>query len=60
VENFVPEEAPALVDLTRVSLIQLSSMDDSVLGASLRRVLAEADDPPEAIAGFQSCVASWD
>jgi FXSXX-COOH protein len=43
-----------------VPLAQLSSLDNSVFGRSLQRLLEEADDPPEAIAGFQSSVATWD
>jgi FXSXX-COOH protein len=56
VEKLIPEEATALVDLTQVSLLELGSLDDSVLAASLRRLLAEADNPQEVIALFQSCV----
>lgn len=60
-ENLVPDDEDlALVDLTRVSLTQLSSMDNSAFSRSLRRVLKEADNPSEAIAGFQSSVAVWD
>lgn len=59
-EDVIPEEEPALVDLTQVSLHQLSVLGDSVLGRSLRRLLAEADNPSEAIAGFQSSVAPTD
>jgi FXSXX-COOH protein len=60
VEDVDPEEESALVDLTRVSLAQLSSLDNTVFGRALRRLIEEADDPPEAIAGFQSSVAFWD
>ena len=59
-EDVIPEEEPVLVDLTQVSLRQLSVLGDSVLARSLRRLLAEADNPPEAIAGFQSSVAPTD
>jgi FXSXX-COOH protein len=59
-EDLVPDEESALVDLTRVSLAQLSALDNSVLGHSLRRLLKEADAPSEAIAGFQSIVAVWE
>lgn len=55
-ENLIPEEATALVDLTQVSLLELGSLDDSVLAISLRRLFAEADNPQEIIARFQSCV----
>jgi len=60
VENVIPEEEPALVDLTQVSLRQLSILGDSALGSSLRWLLAEADNPSEAIAGFQSSVSPKD
>ena len=59
-EDFVPEEESALVDLTRISLAQLSSIDNSVFVHSLRRLIEEANDPHEAIAGFQSSVEIWD
>ena len=59
-ENVIPEEEPVLVDLTQFSLHQLSNLGDSVLARSLRRLLAEADNPSEAIAGFQSSVTPAD
>ena len=59
-EDVVPDEESTLFDLTQVSLAQLSALDNSVLGRSLWRLLEEADDPPEAIAGFQSSVGVWD
>jgi FXSXX-COOH protein len=58
VENVIPEEEPALVDLTHISLRRLSMLGDSVLERSLQRLLAEADNPSESIAGFQSSVAA--
>lgn len=54
-KNVIPEE-PALVDLSKVSLRQLSSLENSVLERSLQRLLAEADNPSEVVAGFQSSV----
>jgi FXSXX-COOH protein len=60
VENAIPKEEPALVDLTQVSLHQLSTLGDSALERSLRRLLAEADEPSEAIAGFQSSLGPRD
>ena len=54
-ENVIREE-PALVDLSKVSLRQLGSLENSVLERSLQRLLAEADNPSEVVAGFQSSV----
>jgi FXSXX-COOH protein len=56
VGNVIPEEASTLVDLTQISLIQLRSLDDSVLGTAIRRLLEEVENPSEVIARFQSCV----
>jgi FXSXX-COOH protein len=41
-----------LVDLTELSLEQVRSLDGSVLGNALRRVVAEVDNPERAFAGF--------
>jgi FXSXX-COOH protein len=52
----------ALADLTNVPLARLRTLDNSVFVTSIRRLLAEVDDPPEAIAGFQSsidAISSW-
>jgi FXSXX-COOH protein len=43
-----------LVDLGGLSLDDLKELDDSALGHALRRVLADADGPGDAIAAFQS------
>jgi FXSXX-COOH protein len=55
-QNPAPDLESTLADVTAVSLAQLKSLDDSVLGRSLRRLLEEADHPAEAVAGFQSSV----
>jgi FXSXX-COOH protein len=43
-----------LVDLTGVNLADLPDLDNPVLAATLRRIRDEADNPSEAVAGFQS------
>ena len=58
--NVIPDEESALVDLTQVSLHQLSMLGYSVLERSLQRLLAEADNPSEVMAGFQSSVPPTD
>lgn len=45
-----------LIDLDGISLADLEGFDDSVLAHALRRVLADADDLREPIAGFQSFI----
>lgn len=57
----IAEELPPLIDLTQVSLDQLRALDNPVLSASVRRILAEIDSPSEVIAGFQSSIdaMSW-
>lgn len=45
-----------LVDLTDVPLPDLTSLDDSVLGSALRRLVAEAKQPRDAIAGFNAVI----
>ncbi len=48
-----------LADVSTLSLADLKSLDcvdDSVLGRSLRRLLEEADNPSEVVAGFQSSI----
>lgn len=52
----IAEDLPPLIDLTRVSLDQLQALDNPVLNASIRRILAEIDRPSEVIAGFQSSI----
>lgn len=58
-ENPAPGLESALADLSALSLADLKSLDhvdDSVLGRSLRRLLEEADNPSEVVAGFQSSI----
>ncbi len=43
-------------DVLDLSGGSLSDLPDSVLGASLRRLAAELDDPDEPIAGFNSAL----
>ena len=45
-----------LVDLTDISLLDLKSLDDSALSRSIRRLIAEAKNPKEAVAGFNSAI----
>ena len=59
-EDVVPDEESTLFDLTQVSLAQWSALENRFLACSLWRLLEEADDPPEAIACFQSSVGVWD
>lgn len=50
---------PLLADVTEISLADLKSLDhvvDSVLGRSLQRLLEEADNPADVVAGFQSSI----
>ncbi|HET8660132.1 MAG TPA: FxSxx-COOH cyclophane-containing RiPP peptide [Micromonosporaceae bacterium] len=55
------EESPRqpeteLVDVTEIALGKLRSLDDSTLSRSLRRLVREAHDGREAVAGFQSAL----
>jgi FXSXX-COOH protein len=45
-----------MADVTGVPLLELCLDGDSVLMRSIRRLLAEAEDPPEAIAGFNAVI----
>ncbi|MGH3902815.1 MAG: FxSxx-COOH cyclophane-containing RiPP peptide [Pseudonocardiaceae bacterium] len=45
-----------LLDLTGISLEQLDALPDSVLGASLRRILAERETMPDQYAFFQNAL----
>jgi FXSXX-COOH protein len=49
-------EPPWRSDVLDLSGVSLSDLPDSVLGASLRRLAAELDDPDEPIAGFNSAL----
>jgi FXSXX-COOH protein len=56
-QNTAPDLESVLADVTTLSLTELKSLggrDNSVLGRSLRRLLEEADNPAEVVAGFQS------
>ncbi len=44
----------SLIDPPKLDLTRLGTLDDSVLGHALRRVLHETTDPCTAIAGFNS------
>ncbi|MFB9239116.1 FxSxx-COOH cyclophane-containing RiPP peptide [Plantactinospora siamensis] len=50
------EQRPELADVATLRLAELRSSDDSVLARSLRRILAEADRPQAAVAGWNSAV----
>ncbi|HEX2315845.1 MAG TPA: FxSxx-COOH cyclophane-containing RiPP peptide [Thermomonospora sp.] len=43
-----------LIDVSGLSLPELLSLDGTVLGEALHRIRAEAADPREVVAGFQS------
>jgi FXSXX-COOH protein len=45
-----------LVDLGGLSLSDLKELDGSVLAHALRRVLADADGPGDAVAAFESYI----
>jgi FXSXX-COOH protein len=45
-----------LVDLNDVTLRELMTLDDSVLGHALRRLWHEADLPEELVAGFNQTI----
>lgn len=45
-----------LLDVTGIGLEQLDAIPNSVLGASLRRILAERAKMPDQYAGFQSAM----
>lgn len=51
-----PDLGSTLVDLTMVSLQTLRTLDGSVLARSLRRLLDEADNSHDIIAGFDSSI----
>jgi FXSXX-COOH protein len=56
-QNSAPDLESTLADVTALSLAELKSLpcaSDSVLGRSLHRLLEEADNPAEVVAGFQS------
>jgi len=58
-EDSAPGLESTLADVSTLSLADLKSLDyvdDSVLGRSLRRLLEEADNPSEVVAGFQSSI----
>jgi len=58
-QNPAPDLESTLADVTNLSLAELKSLDgldDSVLGRSLRRLLEEANNPAEVVAGFQSSI----
>jgi FXSXX-COOH protein len=45
-----------LLDLTDIDLDRLAGLPDSVLRASLRRVLSERVDLPQGYAGFENAM----
>ena len=45
-----------LIDLRSVDLALLAASGDSALTQALRRILRAADNPDEAIAGFQQSI----
>lgn len=45
-----------LIDLDGISLVDLEEFDESALAHALRRILADADEPEDPIAAFQSYV----
>lgn len=56
-QNSAPDLESTLADVTTLSLAELKSLhcaSDSILGRSLQRLLEEAEDPAEVVAGFQS------
>jgi FXSXX-COOH protein len=46
----------SLIDLSQIDLALLTTLHDSALAQSLRRVLLAAENPDEAIAGFQQSI----
>jgi FXSXX-COOH protein len=46
----------SLIDLSRVDLATLTTLNDSALAHSLRRILLAAENPDEAIAEFQQSI----
>lgn len=59
VSGDVPDDAipSELVDLTTVNLAALDALDaDSTLARSIARLLADAERPDEAVAGFNSSI----
>ncbi len=52
-----PKDTPALIDLGKISLDDLSHLDNSVLVHSLSRVLGDLKDPDEVVlASFSASV----
>ncbi len=45
-----------IFDVTGVDLGMLQELDNPVLAASIARILREADQPGEALAGFSSSI----
>ena len=45
-----------IIDLTQMSLAELRSLDQSILGEALRRVAKEAENSVDVIAGFQAAI----
>jgi FXSXX-COOH protein len=57
VEQSPADHAAVLVDLTGISLIDLTSLDDSALSASIRRLRRElADETTVVSSGFESFI----
>jgi FXSXX-COOH protein len=48
--------ATDLIDLGQVSLSELRSLDQPILSDALRRVVEEAKNSVDAIAGFQAAI----
>jgi FXSXX-COOH protein len=56
VADATEEVATDLVDLGQVSLSELRSLDQPILSDALRRVVEEANNSIDAIAGFQAVI----
>jgi FXSXX-COOH protein len=48
------EVLPGLVDLSQVSLAELRFVDGSPIARAVARLIEEAKDPADAIAGFEN------
>ncbi|WP_407676748.1 FxSxx-COOH cyclophane-containing RiPP peptide [Phytohabitans aurantiacus] len=52
----VDDNQPELVDLSGLSLSDLSRLGGSVVAHSLRRILEDIDRPQDAVAGWNSAM----
>lgn len=50
------DQQSSLLDVSRLSLADVRTLDDTAIAHSLRRLLEEVDEPRDAVAGWQSAI----